>query len=549
MVNIQGTSLEKSIMYYTKKVIDDVFDGDKFPGSFGLTREYVVNHGVDYFTLRRRCYQLFTENTYFAGIIKRVLRNEIFTGMLPEPTPIGSILWPHLSEEKQEQEAAKYAELMNVAFSLYANEYSVFDYKQQLTFGEFQEAVRQEAIICGDCVIVSRINHQTNLPCWDIISGNCIKTPLEYDVRKGNTILHGVERNAQGRHVAYWVEEFKDNNYNFTRIPVYGEKSGRQISWMVYGGNKLLDEVRGTPLLASALYMLRDLDRYRDAELRAAVIGSIIPFFIEKSPTATPGGGVLSNAAMNKVKANGVELTKETPPQVDMIPGMVLDNLKPGETVKAFNPTHPNINFKTFEETILSAICWGCLEVPPEIAVLKFSTSYSASRQANTEFEIYLKYRAFKNAKDFSQLIYQEFQIQSALLGDIILPGFLEIVFNPKEWKARAAWLKSEWVAMSRPSVDIQREAGAYILLEDSMDMTHDQVARRFTGMSFKAVCIIRAREKKLMDRLGLVAKTDEDTINLLKAEIMKQNKKVDSNKDMDDDNNLDDDETQEADE
>jgi capsid protein len=508
--SLEGKTIEQTLAYYTKEIIEDVFDGEKFPGGFGITRDYVLNHGIDYFTLRLRCRQLFIENTYFSGIIKRVLRNEIFTGMLPEPTPIGSVLWPNMEEGEQEQEAAKYADTMRESYSLYANDYNVFDYKKQLTFGEYQEAVRQEAMICGDVVVINRINQQTGLPAWDIISGNNIKTPLEYTIRKGHTITHGVERDAQGRHVAYWTEEFKDGNFTFTRVPVFGEKSGRQISWMVYGGNKLFNEVRGTPILATALYMLRDLDRYRDAELRAAVIGSIIPFFIEKAASTSSWGGVINSEIIKKKQ--GAEPEKKLPPQVNTVPGMIIDNLEPGQTVKAFNPTHPNINFKTFEETIISAICWGCLELPPEIGMLHFSTSYSASRQANNEFEIMLKYRAFKNAKDFCQLIYQEFIIQSVLQGDLILPGFQEVVFNPQKWKARGAWLKCEWTAISRPSVDIQKEAGAYILLLDSMDMTHDQVARRFTGMPFRAVCYRRAQEKKLMESLGLSAKTDEDS-------------------------------------
>jgi len=506
-----GNSIENTLYSYAKDLIGDVFDGDKFPGSFGLTREYVLNNAVDYFTLRRRCYQLFIDNTYFQGLIKRVLRNEIFTGMFPEPTPIGSILWPELKEEDQETKAAEYAEIMDVNFALYANTYEIFDYKKQMTFGEFQEAVRQEAIICGDVIIVSRINHASQLPCWDIVSGNAIETPLEYHVKNGNTITHGVERDSQGRHVAYHVKEYKDNEFTFTRIPVYGEKSGRQISWMVYGGNKLLNEVRGVPVLANALYMLRDLDRYRDAELRAAVLGSIIPFFVEKMPTASPtGSGVISNAALTKAKGEQPQ-EKETPPQVNMIPGMIVDNLKPGEKITSITPTHPNINLEKFEKTIIYAIAWGCLEMPPEIAVMLYQNNYSASRQASTELDLYLKYRAFKNAKDFCQIIRDEFIIQSVLLGDILLPGFQEIVFNPKKWKLRAAWLKCEWSALSRPSVDMQREAGAYIDLLDNINMTNDITCRRFTGMSFKAVCLTRAREKKLLDRLGLTQKVDED--------------------------------------
>jgi capsid protein len=260
--------------------------------------------------------------------------------------------------------------------------------------------------------------------------------------------------------------------------------------------------------------MLKDLDRYRDAELRAAVVSSIIPFFIEKDLGTEGGGNLFSEKLKEKLGVapateGGKEENKRS--AVGAVPGMVVDNLPPGAKIKSFQANHPNINFKQFEEAIVSAICWSN-EIPPEIVVLKFTSSYSASRQANNEFEMYLKYRAFKNAKDFCQLIYNEFIIQSVLLGKLVVPGFQKMLFNPGEYQLKGAWLKCEWTAISRPSVDIQREASAYIALEDSMDMTHDQVSSRFTGMSFRAVCYIRAREKKLMDRLGLVAKTDEDS-------------------------------------
>jgi len=533
---VSSQKLADSILNYTQKVFDDVFDGDKFPDSFGITRDYVMDRGIDYFTLRKRCRQLFVENTYYSGIIKRLIRNEIFTGMFPEPTPIASVLWPNLKEDEREAEAAKYAEQMADAFNLYANDFSVFDYKQQRTFTEYQEEVRIEAMICGDVLVVNRINQRTGLPCWDIISGNNIKTPFDYSIKKGNTITHGVERDRQGRHVAYWVEEYKDDEYQFTRIPVVGEKSGRQISWLVYGGNKLLDSVRGTPVLASALYMLRDLDRYRDAELRAAVVSSIIPFFFESDVSAPPANSVIKNEALKKAGINN-NLSDTEKPKFDFVPGMVAERLRPGETVKSFTPSHPNINFKVFEDTIVSAICWSN-EIPPEIVKLLYGTSYSASRQANTEFEIYLKYRAFKNAKDFCQIIYQEFVNQSVLLGDLILPGFQEVMFNVAGWKLRGAWLKCEWSAMSRPSVDMSKEASAYVLLKDNLVMTHDQISRRFTGISFRSLCNIRLREKRLMERLGLETVKNNPTLNQFENNLKTKNKNMNNDED---ENNSDD--------
>ncbi|MCK4960459.1 MAG: hypothetical protein KAT00_13695, partial [Planctomycetes bacterium] len=55
---------------YVQDVFDTVFDGSKFSGGFGPTKDYRF---IDYHTLRLRSYQLFTENLYASGLIKRLL--------------------------------------------------------------------------------------------------------------------------------------------------------------------------------------------------------------------------------------------------------------------------------------------------------------------------------------------------------------------------------------------------------------------------------------------------------------------------------------------
>jgi capsid protein len=193
-----------------------------------------------------------------------------------------------------------------------------------------------------------------------------------------------------------------------------------------------------------------------------------------------------------------------------MTPGTIFDNLAPGEEPVSFNTNRPNINFGTFESIVISAICWY-LEIPPEIGMLKFTSSYAASRQANNELDIYLDYRNFKNAKDICQIIYNEYVIQSCLIGDFNLPGFLPAVFNPKKWMIKDSWLKGEWTGLHRPSVDINREAGALLKILDSLNITNDEISRRFAGTSYKAVVYKLAQEKKIAARLGLVSSVDEN--------------------------------------
>jgi capsid protein len=264
--------------------------------------------------------------------------------------------------------------------------------------------------------------------------------------------------------------------------------------------------------------MLKDLDRYREAEVRAAVINAMLPLFIKREKEGAGGGDFFGGPQKrNRDPSKNPEGITVTVPDgkpnewvISQAPGTVADNLAPGEEPVSFPTNRPNVNFGKFEEIVISAFCWT-LELPPEIGMLKFGTSYSASRQANNEWDIYLKYRVFKNSRDFCQIIYQEYVIQSILNGFMVIPGLMSVLFNPKECVRLDAWLKCEWTGLSRPSVDIQREAGALVTILKTGNITNDFISRRFAGTSFQAVQYKLARERKLMQRLGFVSTIDED--------------------------------------
>lgn len=489
--------------YYVTDIVDTVFSGDPFPGGFGLTKDFTW---VDYYTLRKRSVQLFKENSYARGIIRRLLRNEINKGLNLEANPIPETL------KLTDEQTLEWAEMSELDWRLWGEDPAQCDFKKRRTLGELQEAARQTALLSGDCLVVLRINPQTRLPMIDLIDGSHVQTPFGKSPRKGNRIVHGVELDKNDRQVAYWVNTRKGDAFESKRIPVRGEKSGRLISWLVYGSELRLDEVRGEPLLSSILYMLKELDRYRNAEQRAAVINGMLPLFIKKMEKGGPGSQPFGTGAKRK---DAVEVTDSTGGNrtfniSNNLPGMVLDELNFGEEPVSFNAQRPNVNYGNFEEIIINAIAWT-VELPPEIARLLFTNSFSASRQANNEFNIYLAFRAWKFGTNFLQPIYKERLISAVLTNQLQAPGLIEAVRNPLEWRTVAAWVNAEWTGISRPSVDLLKDIKAAKEGIALRVTTYDQQSRKISGMNFRTVIQKLQREQKLLDAAGLISSADEN--------------------------------------
>ena len=243
-------------------------DGDKFFDGFGYTQIQLV----DYWSLRQRSTQLFNENLYARGIIRRLINNEINTGLTLESTPEESILG------MEEDSLGDWSEDIETRFSLWARSHRVCDYMQQNTFYSIQKEARIEALISGDCLVVLRQTNKTRLPSIQLISGNKVQTPLGDSGKpldNGNRIRWGVELDDAGRHVAYHVVDDKGKS---SRIPAYGQQSGRRVAWLVYGTEKRLEDTRGQPLLTQVLQSLKEIDRYRDSAQRKAVVNSFLGY-------------------------------------------------------------------------------------------------------------------------------------------------------------------------------------------------------------------------------------------------------------------------------
>jgi len=474
-------------------------DGEKYPGGFGITDLLVA----DYYTLRARSTQLFKTNLYARGIIRRIVANCINVGLALEALPDEQILGV------EEGSLFEWTEQVENRFDLWAWSPALCDHKSQQTFGALQAAAKMAALISGDVLVVLHQDSVSGLPKVRLVDGSRVVSPFgvgqnEPSIPKGHVVRHGVELDGDGRQVAYWILSADDQGVErrVQRLPAVGP-TGRRLAWLVYGTDKLLDDVRGEPLLSLILSSLREIDRYRDAVQRKAAINAMLAVFIRREaegpgtrPLTSLGGAQVRGAST--VDSAQVPGAKRNYNFTEMVPGAVLDELGPGEQPHGFPSTGTDEKFGDFEESIVSAIAWA-LELPPEICKLSFSSNYSASQAALQELRLTLQLWRQDWADQFCVPIYIDWLLAETLGGRIKADGLLESWRDPTQFDRFAAWTGSDWTGAIKPHIDLGKTVAGFQQLVENGFITRDRASRELTGQKYSRNIAKLKRENEML--------------------------------------------------
>lgn len=312
----------------------------------------------------------------------------------------------------------------------------------------------------------------------------------------GNRIISGVEIDDSGAVVAYWISNRYYNDpsqptgeIKWQRVEAFGELTGQPNILQIMEAERC-EQYRGVPYLAPVLEAIKQVSRYSEAELMTAIITGFFSVFI-KEGQATVSDFALTEAIPTEEKVdldpNALELGAGT-----------INTLPPGYDVAIADPKRPSSNFDAFV-TAFSRHIGAALEIPYELLLKSFTSSYSASRAALLEAWKAFRMRRTWFASDFCQPVYELWLSEAIARGRIIAPGYFVDPLIAK------AWNRAEWHGPAPGQIDPTKEVQAAKERVENGFSTRERETIELTGGDFDRNIEQLQRENELMKQAGLM--------------------------------------------
>lgn len=436
--------------------------------------------------LRERSRDLIRNNPLATGAINTKVVNVVGTGLALKSAIDRDFLG--LSEDAAEQ----WQRNAEREFRLWA-ESPDCDAERTLNFYGLQELAFRSVLENGDAFAVptylDRAGVLYQLAVQLIEADRCMNEGRKADTA---TLSGGVEKDASGAPLQYhFLNQHPGamrpgyKGATWTKVPAF-TPSGRRNVLHLY--RKLrIGQSRGVPDLAPVISALKQLGDYTEAELTAAVVSGLFTVFIKSTDGDAPMPGLTTD----------VTDTGRADQQSIKLGAGAMVGLADGESIETANPGRPNQAFDPFVQAILRQI-GVALELPFEVLIMHFQSSYSAARAALLQAWKFFKARRFWLADAFCRPLYEMWLTEAVAMGRIKAPGFLQ---DPA---IRHAYLGSEWVGDAPGALDPMKEAQAAALMEDRGWKTATENTAELTGGDWETKHRQLTRESRLRKDAGL---------------------------------------------
>lgn len=432
------------------------FTGEKNLGEIGPAKNYLPNYGI----LRVRSWQSYLESEIAQTVMNRFITWVVGSGLKLQSEPALKVL----KEEGIEFDSHNFTEVVESRFNVYRkSERSDFTEMQNLDF--IAKDAYKNAIIGGDVLVVLRyVNNSVSV---QLIDGAHVQSPnfgtegSPHQLENGNRIINGVEETPSGKHVKYHI---RTATGKFESIDCRGDKSGMQMAFLVYGLRYRLNNNRGLPFLSVVLETLKKLERYKEATVGSAEERQKIAFAIEHQMGSTGENPLIQNLAKAinydgnttelPTDINGAELART----VAATTNKQAINMPINATLKMLESKN-ELYFKEFYSVNIDCIC-ACLGIPPEVAMSKYDSNFSAARAALKDWENTLIIARHSFSFQFYQKIYNFWLETEILKNKITAPGYL-IAKIKKDNVILDSYRSARFVGPPVPHIDPLKEVKA----------------------------------------------------------------------------------------
>ena len=435
-------------------------------------------------TLRERARDLNAGAPIATGAVKTTVTNVVGAGLRLKPRINKKILG--LSEE----EGSLLEEQILNEFNMWAN--SKIDVLGLLNFYSLQELAFLSVLLSGEVfVLLPFLETEENPYGLKVQLIEADRICNEKNKKNTDEIIDGVVIGKNGRIKAYQVADKhplgEKTNYKVKTVNVYGSNSQKRNIIHLLGVERP-GQIRGIPFIAPVIEKLKQLDRYTDAELVAAVVSGLFTVFIEnekiQTGNALDGLSNISDEDKQDTSENNIELGN----------GAIWE-LEEGQKIKETNPGRPNTAFDGFTKSIIEQI-GTALEIPFDVLLKHFSSSYSASRAALQEAWKMFRKRRDWFAQGFCQVIYEEWQKEAVLRDRIKLPKY----FNDPLY--RYAYSQAEWIGPSQGQIDPLKEVVAAAKRIETNISTREKEALEMNGSDAYLNIIQNKKDKKIIEEM-----------------------------------------------
>lgn len=451
------------------------------PASYSAVDDIDFNNA----TLRQRARMLYMAAPVAAAAINTNCTKIVGKGLRMKCNLNADIL--KLSPEA----AKKWGMKTEAEFKLWCEKGANCDVLGENNFYEIQHLAVKSWLMSGDVFAVLKRTKSTFINPYtlriQLVEADRICTP--YDKRLiafGNTegnngenpIHDGVEVDENGKIIAYHIcseyplSDRLCKNAEWIRVEAVGKETGLPNILQIMDPERP-DQYRGVTALAPVIEILLQGRRYTESELMAALVQTYLTAWIE---TGTDPSGMPNLGDGNSEEE--AEDDEEDYPEPEMSPGNII-HLKKGEKVSFGNPNIPTAGFEAFMQSIIKQ-AGAALELPYDVLIKEFNSSYSAAKGALEEaWEVFKKKRSWF-VNDFCQPIYEVWLSEAVASGRISAPGFFT---NPL---IRNAWCGARWDGPAQTHLDPVKEAKANAAEVAMGWKTNEQVTREFYGENWE---------------------------------------------------------------